>query len=48
MVVRSGTGITDGKIKVGEKSKETITFYSGEDDDVQDGKTYRLVLLDLG
>ena len=48
LVVDSGTSYTDGAIKVGEKTKETITFYVGEDKDVQNGKTYRFVLLDLG
>lgn len=48
LVVTSGTGYTDGDIKVGEKSKETITFYIGEDRYVQYGETYRLELLNLG
>ena len=47
LVVTSGTGHTDGDIKVGEKSKETITFYIGEDWSVQYGKTYRFELLNI-
>ena len=45
LVVTSGTGYTDGNIKVGEKSKETLYFYVGEDYTLQNGKTYRLELL---
>ena len=48
IVVTSGTGYTDGDIKVGEKSKETITFSIGDDYDVQNGKTYRFELLNIG
>lgn len=47
LVVTSGTGYTDGNIKVGEKSKDTITFYVGDDEKVQNGETYRLELLNL-
>ena len=48
MVVTSGTGYSDAGITVGEKSKEVITFLVGDDsDDVQDGKTYRLELLNI-
>ena len=47
LVVTSGTGYTDGDIKVGEKSKKTITFYIGEDKYVQYGKTYRFELLNI-
>ena len=45
-VVASGTGRTIGEIKVGEKSKVIINFYVGEDELLQDGKTYRLEVLD--
>lgn len=48
VVVDSGTGRTDGGIAVGEKSKEVLTFYTGYDSCLQDGKTYRLELLDIG
>ena len=48
IVVTSGTGYTDGNIKVGEKSMETITFRIGSDEKVQNGKTYRLELLNIG
>lgn len=47
LVVTSGTGYTDGNIKVGEKSKVTITFYVGDNKVVQNDKTYRLELLNL-
>ena len=47
LVVTSGTGCTDGSIKVGEKSKETITFWVGADKKLQDGKTFRLELLNI-
>ena len=49
LVVTSGTGYTDASIKVGEKSKEVLRFPVDTDsDDVQDGKTYRLELLNIG
>ena len=49
IVVASDTGVTDGQIEVGEKSKETIMFYIGDDnDELQNGKTYTLVLTNLG
>ena len=48
VVVDSGTGYTDN-IMVGEKSREVLTFYIGNDSSyLQDGKTYRLELLDIG
>lgn len=49
LVVTSGTGYTDADIKVGEKSKGSISLRIGSDsDDVQVGKTYYLKLLDFG
>ena len=49
LVVCSGTGYTDATISVGEKSKETISFRIGSDsDDIKEGNTYTLVLLDIG
>ena len=48
LVVTSGTGRTDGSLKVGEKSKETITFYVGDDKTLQNGKTYRFEVLNIG
>ena len=45
-VVKSGTSRTIGEIKVGEKSKVTIKFSVDTDGLLQDGKTYRLELLD--
>ena len=49
MVVKSGTGSSDASITVGEKSKEVITFWVGADsDELQNGKTYRLELLNIG
>ena len=48
LVVTSGTGYTDGNIKVGEKSKDTISLSIGENNTLQNGKTYRLELLDIG
>ena len=47
IVVTSGTGRTDASIKVGEKSKETLTFRVGADKSVQDGKTFRFELLNI-
>ena len=46
IVVTSGTGLTDASIKVGEKSRETITFYVGgsSSTSLENGKTYRLEL----
>ncbi len=48
VVFESGTGYTAGQIKTGEKSKETIRFYIGDDsDELQEGKTYKLELIDI-
>lgn len=47
LVIASGTGYSDGDIKVGEKSKETKIFYVGSDEKIQDGKTYTFVLLNI-
>ena len=47
LVVDSGSGYSDGKITVGEKSKYTLTFYSSNGI-VKNGKIYRLELLDIG
>ena len=49
MVITSGTGYSNGEIQVGEKSKTTIKMYIGNNnDELQDGKTYKLILIDLG
>jgi hypothetical protein len=49
LVVKSGTGYTDAAIKVGEKSKDSIPLFIGSDsDEVQEGKTYYLELVDIG
>ena len=48
VVVNSGTEYTDN-IMVGEKSRAVLTFYIGNYSSfLQDGKTYRLELLDIG
>ena len=50
LVVDSGTGYSDAQIKVGEKSKETLTFTigGGYSYSLDADKTYTLVLLDIG
>ena len=50
LVVDSGTGYSDAQIKVGEKSKTTITFTIGGSFSysLDPDKTYTLVLLDIG
>jgi len=48
MVVDSGTGYTEGQIAVGEKSLCTISYLEvGNDKKLQDGKTYRLEILNV-
>lgn len=47
LVVTSGTGVTEGSIMVGEKSKAIEKFYVGEDEYIQNGKTYHLELINL-
>lgn len=50
LVVDSGTEYSDAQIKVGEKSKKTLTFRIGGDYSysLDPDKTYTLVLLDIG
>lgn len=46
LVVDSGTAKADGEIAVGEKTKDVLSFEIGTT--VENGKTYRLELLDIG
>ena len=46
IVVTSST-IHTSAIKVGERTKETLVFYVGEYYDLQEGKTYRMELLNV-
>ena len=49
-VIKSGSASSEGQIKVGEKSKVTISVNVGESysSSIAPNKTYKLVLLDIG